>query len=133
MQIVKQILLLIAVVALVGCGATGATGISRKVSLNNANMARLSIGMKKAEVLAIMGLAGRTEAYQSKTGGGGSHHEFLFYRTEVTRVHPIGGEELGTVTDRHWTPVCIIDGKVKGWGRNFYDDTIKIRKEIIRK
>jgi hypothetical protein len=36
------------------------------------------------------------------------------------------------ISDRHWTPVCIIDGKLKGWGRNFYDNTIKIRKEIIR-
>ena len=121
----KQALLMIAVVALVGCGATGATGISRKVSLNNANMARLSIGMKKAEVLAIMGLAGRTEAYQSKTGGGGSHHEFLFYRTE--HVWP------PDASPRQWTPLCIVDGKLEGWGRNFYDDTIRIRKEIIKK
>ncbi len=37
------------------------------------------------------------------------------------------------IQDRHWTPICIVDGKVEGWGQNFYDDTIKIRKEIIRR
>ena len=39
---------------------------------------------------------------------------------------------LVDLQEKHWTPVCIIDGKLKGWGRKFYNDTIKIRKEIIR-
>ena len=125
----NKLLLLVMAVMLVGCGATGATGVSRTVKVNNVNMAKLNVGMTKAQVLATMGSAGRTEAYVTNTGG---VLEFLFYRTEHTRVHVIGGEELGTVTDRHWTPVCIIDGKLKGWGRNFYDTTIKIRKEIIK-
>ena len=49
--------------------------------------------------------------------------EFLFYRTQIDYDF--------NLQDKHWTPICIIDGKLKGWGRNFYDDTIKIRKEII--
>ena len=57
--------------------------------------------------------------------------EFLLYRTELA-----GGElfldSRKLPEDRHWTPICIIDGKLQGWGRNFYDDTIKIRKEIIK-
>ena len=86
-------------------------------------MAKLSVGMTKAQVLETMGQAGKTEGYATKDGG---FMEFLFYRTQVANI---SRENIG---DKHWTPICIIDGKVKGWGRNFYDDTIKIRKEIIR-
>ena len=89
-------------------------------------MANLSIGMTKAEVIGVMGPAGKTEGYQTKSGG---FMEFMFYRSarhnDYLAVDPL--------SDRHWTPVCLIDGKVKGWGRNFYDDTIKIRKEVIQK
>ena len=115
-------------VVMVGCGTTAAT-ISHKVSLNNANMAKLNVGMTKAQVAETMGPAGKTEGYETKSGG---FMEFLFYRTQEASFNAWGDEMTGTVTDRHWTPICIIDGKLKGWGRNFYDDTIKIRKEIIR-
>ena len=128
----KQILLMIAVVALVGC----AVPMKGTVKNNNANMAKLSVRMTKAQVLETMGPAGKTEGYATKSGG---FMEFLFYRTQVadigvdTIIATVPTEIAGSVTDKHWTPVCIIDGKVKGWGRNFYDDTIKIRKEIIKK
>ena len=106
---------MVVAVVLVGC----VVGVTE--SENNANMAKLSVGMAKAQVLEIMGPAGKTEAYETKSGG---TMEFLMYKTEV--------QSPATTTDRHWTPICIIDGKVKDWGRNFYDDTIKIRKEIIK-
>jgi len=117
----KKILLILMAVALVGCGA-----ISGIVRNNNSNMAKLNVGMTKAQVLEIMGPAGKTEGYATKSGG---FMEYLMYRTEVAYGSEFRGPQI---TDRHWTPICIIDGKLKGWGRNFYDDTIKIRKEIIR-
>ena len=133
----KYILLLLAVVA-VGCYSTvdylDNIGKSKEptswelaemwVNKNHANMANLSIGMNEAQVIEVMGLAGKTEGYETESGG---FMKFLFYRSKVgyanRRYDPY---EL-------WTPVCLIDDKLKGWGRNFYDDTIKIRKEIIRK
>ena len=118
-QRMKQLLLLVMAVAMVGC----ASPIFGIVKNNKANMAKLSVGMSKAQVLETMGPADKTEAYETKTGG---TMEFLLYRIEVANLD----EEY---KDRHWTPLCIIDGKLKGWGRNFYDDTIKIRKEIIKK
>jgi hypothetical protein len=116
---------MIVAVALVGCEST--YPIDGIVKNNNANMAKLSVGMTKGQVLETMGPAGKTEGYATKNGG---FMEFLFYRNAAA----YGSVYTGlNITDKHWTPVCIIDGKLKGWGRNYYDDTIKIRKEIIRK
>ena len=110
----QKFLLLLMAVVLVGCG----TPAGYDVHTNNANMAKLSIGMTKEQILDVMGAAARTESYKSKSGG---VMEYLFYRTNIP-LKP----------DSSWTPICIIDGKLEGWGRNFYDDTIKIRKEIIK-
>ena len=104
-------------VSLIGCSAIG--GIVKR---NKSNIQKLSLGIPKAQVLEIMGPADKSEAYRTKSGG---TMEFLFYRIQV--------DYHQDRQDKHWIPVCIIDGKLEGWGRNFYDDTIKIRKEIIRK
>ena len=127
----KSYLLLIAVVAVV-CSScvheeVGLIATNMRVKKNNANMANLSIGMTKAQVIEVMGPAGKTEGYATKSG---EFLEFLFYRSQV--AHGSQFQAL-KITDDHWTPVCLIDGKVKGWGRNFYDDTIKIRKEVIQR
>ena len=119
----KSYLWLIAVVA-VGCSSC-ALRTEMSVAKNNANMANLSIGMTKAQVIEVMGPAGKTEGYATKSGG---FMEFLFYRSAVHH-----GYEDGPIGDKHWTPICLIDGIVQGWGRNFYDDTIKIRKEVIQR
>ena len=123
----KTTLLILMAVVVVSCGVVGSPGIAsleRKIKANNSNMAKLSVGMTKAQVLEIMGPAGRTEAYESKTGGGGSHHEFLMYRSKL--ANPFDAKyDAANATDAHWTPICIVDGKLKGWGRNFYDDTIR--------
>ena len=118
----KSYLLLIAAIT-VGC----ASAMEMRVKKNNANMATLSVGMAKAQVIEVMGPAGKTEGYATKSGG---FMEFLFYRSAVSYYNQY---ETLKITDEHWTPVCLIDGMVKGWGRNFYDDTIKIRKEVIQR
>ena len=110
-------------VMLVGCGAVRHASHTGKAEENKANLAKLSLGMTKSQVLGIMGPAGNTEAYTTKNGGS---MEFLIYRTVATYKRD------RETSSKYWTPICIIDGKVKGWGRNFYDDTIKIRKEIIK-
>ncbi len=140
----KQIVLMMAVVALVGCGTINDSEIRRFVSQNNINLQNLEIGMTKTEVRKVMsqgktpekfpfyakgdmhriqGAPSKTEAYATANGG---MMEFWMYYT-------VPGQESVGPRDINYTPVCFVDGKVTGWGRNFYDDTIKIRKEIIRK
>ena len=117
----KNLILLFVAVVMVGCGSPS---VAKLVKKNNANMAKLSVGMNKSQVVAIMGVPEKSEAYETKEGGS---IEYLFYRSLAS-----GGLIDNGDGDKFWTPVCVIDGLVKGWGRNFYDDTIKIRKEIIR-
>lgn len=119
----KNLILLFVAVVLVGCGVARQSVQKGEVNGNKVNLAKLSLGMTKSQVLEIMGLAGKIEAYQTKTGGS---MEFLIYRTVFTNKND------RDTSDKYWTPICLIDGKVVGWGRNFYDDTIKIRKEIIK-
>ena len=112
----KQLLLMIVAVVMVGC-----VGVSPEQA-TVANLAKLNLGMDKTQVLTIMGSPAKLEAYETKSGG---TMEFLLYQTEWTEIHT-------RRKDSDFTPLCFIDGKLKGWGRNFYDDTIKIRKEIIK-
>jgi hypothetical protein len=58
------------------------------------------------EVISVMGSPGKREAY--------GQTEFLIYRTG-----------LGTTERELYTPIAIVDGKVAGWGRNYYDTAIR--------
>ena len=141
----KLIISLFVAVVLVGCETTTFTDseINRFVGQNNANIFKLQTDMSKDDVIKTMsqgfaegkfpayskdrpnelkGMPRRTESYQGKDG---QSLEFWFYYTQ--RNDPYESK-----SDKHFTPLCFIDGKLKGWGRNFYDDTIKIRKEIIK-
>ncbi len=123
----KKLLLILLCLGLVGCAGTGFDyGVKRQQSMNtakrnNQNMARLSIGMLKEDAIAIMGSPDKTEAYSL----GDKQIEFLLYRTQA-----VDGA-LDDV-DANFTPVAIEKGKVIGWGRNFYDQTIKLKLEIKR-
>ena len=143
----KYLLVLIITASIQGCVTQhemDAKEIRRYTGQVKANLLSLKIDMSKTEVMATMGsqltsdnfpiyakeaphrLSGtpyKSEAYATKNG---SILEYWFFYTELAT------ERTGML-DKHLTPLCFIDGKLKGWGRNFYDDTIKIRKEIIRK
>ena len=51
----KLIVSLFVAVVLVGCGSPS---VAKLVKKNNANMAKLSVGMNKSQVVAIMGVVG---------------------------------------------------------------------------
>lgn len=107
---------MVVAVVLVGCGSSGS------IKSNRTNLLKLEIGMSKAEAISIMGTPFKNESYETKNGG---QMDFYMYRTDLDASE-------SRWTDAELTPLCFIDNKLKGWGRNFYDDTIKIRKEIIR-
>jgi hypothetical protein len=99
-------------VMLMSCqsGSTFPWGIERA----RANLNRLEVGMTKDQVLAIMGKPYSREVFPDEAG---RPVEILIYVTQYT--------ESGAIPDSDKTPVCLRDGKVVGWGRNFYERTQK--------
>jgi len=75
---------------------------------------KVQVGMSRDEVIALMGQPQKREAY-GKT-------EFLIYRTDFA----------GTGEAENFTPIAIADGKVVGWGRNYYDNAVysKVQPDV---
>jgi len=80
--------------------------------VNSLNTLRLQVGMSRDEVITTMGKPQIRESY-GKT-------EFLIYRTDFPA-------SSGTAD---FTPVAVVNGKVTGWGRDFYDETRKKRVQV---
>jgi len=74
----------------------------------------LELGMSKQDVVRLMGRPYSREVF---TGRDGETLDFLFYITQYTSSGPI--------PDSDKTPLCFREGKLVGWGRNFYDRTEK--------
>jgi Protein of unknown function (DUF3192) len=96
--------ILVAVSLLAGC-AEWQSGV------NSLNKLRLQVGMTRDEVIATMGKPQIREAY--------GRTEFLIYRTDF----PVSTGKAD------FTPIGIVNGKVTGWGRDFYDETRRKRVE----
>jgi outer membrane protein assembly factor BamE (lipoprotein component of BamABCDE complex) len=77
---------------------------------NSKAIAKLQVGMKRDEVVALMGQPEKREEY-GKT-------EFLFYRTDHTQIDAVD-----------FTAVAIADGKVVGWGRDIYDAAVQSKAQ----
>ena len=105
-----------AVVAALIMFASGTVGCqefvdgSQSASYTKALM-NVKIGMSRDEVVALMGQPQKRETY-GKT-------EFLIYQTN----------EAG-----NFTPIGIVDGKVVGWGRNYYDNAAysNVKADVVR-
>ncbi len=104
---------------LVGCaGSVYRTQIEAEE--NRGKLLKLNIGMTKDQVLTIMGQPYKTEMYLYD----GKPFEFWLYLTE--------GRVLDDpkLTDSNFTPLAFEDGILKGWGRNYYDSVLRIKKDI---
>lgn len=86
-----------------------------KISRNNKNLMTLKIGMTQEQVLQHMGQPERSEGYQ---------WGFVwFYRTAMT-------SGIYGTADSDFTPIVFDEnGKLIGWGRNFFTEHVK-RYEI---
>lgn len=109
-------------VVLSGCAGSPAadslkmSSTGRLAKRNNSSIMGLQLGESRATAVATLGPPDKREAYQSQTG----EIEFLFYRTKAW-------DGQGAVaSDDQFTPVAFRAGKLVGWGRNFYEQTIKI-------
>lgn len=111
----KLIWLFIIVVLLSGCASSSVMPWGIEKARNN--LMKLELGMSKQEVIDIMGMPYNREAYSTPDG----QLDFLIYLTKYT--------DSGSIPDSDTTPICLLNGKVTGWGRNFYESQ-KHRYEI---
>jgi hypothetical protein len=84
---------------------------------NSSKLVKLEIGYSKDQVLGIMGDPRKPEKYVVDS----SVYDIWFYRT--------GHNADYMETDDEFTPIVFINGKVAGWGRNYYDKTLKVKLE----
>lgn len=96
---------------------------------NRANLNRLELGMTKDDVFKVMGNyikevkdlynnrdvftnPYRTSVFEVKS----EKIEILYYHTDVKDLD-------GAVSDDELTPLVLIDGKLTGWGWDYWNDT----------
>ena len=83
---------------------------------NNTKIMGLQLGVPRDTAIATLGAPEKREAYQTQNG----EIEFLFYRTKAW------DGQGAMASDDQFTPVAFRGGKLVGWGRNYYEQTIKI-------
>lgn len=81
-------------------------------------MLGVQIGQTKSQLLKVMGNPYKTEAYVID----GETVEFWLYITQATDSDGFG--------DNNFTPFCFNDGKLAGYGRNFYNRVIESKQDI---
>ena len=101
----KLVIIITLAVILSGCGE----------AQNRKNLNQLEVGMTKVQVLEIMG-----EPYRREAQG---NNEWLLYPTTFYGL-------LSEPSDFHLTPMLIKDGKLEGWGENYW--TTKEQKFDIK-
>ena len=101
------LLLLLFALIIYGC-VLAAQNQSRET---NDKIMHLDVWMTKSEVLQILGKPYKREVY--------GENEFLIYETNYFAKHE----------KEKYTPIFFKNGKIVGWGRNYYDDAIKSKIE----
>lgn len=91
------------------------------IERTRANLMKLEINMTKEQVVSILGAPYAREVFP---GEDDRPIEILVYLTQYT--------DSGSIPDSDKTPVCLIDDKVIGWGRNFYDRTLHQNIKVER-
>lgn len=110
-------ILLLTMVPAYGCASSSPL----RTAMARSKLQNLEIAMSKDQVVGVMGKPYTREVFLGKDG---SPVEVLFYHTAFT-----GNALFIEPDERHLTPVLLKDGKVIGWGRNFYDNTVRYHVE----
>jgi len=100
----RLFVLLAALALLPGCGIYS----SVRASMRNDDLMKLQVGMSRGDVIRVMGEPQKREMY--------GNEEYLLYKTAN---EDFVGESV------NYTPVAILDGRVVGWGRNYYDNAVR--------
>ena len=91
-----------------------------RMDRNNNALLNLDIGMSSGEVLFVMGSPSLNEAYESLNG---KAVVIFFYYTQRQR-------QDGNETNDEMTPVVLEDGRLVGWGDEFYKNKMEIDVNI---
>lgn len=109
---------MIVLIFLIGCaGSPVRTGW--EAEKNRKSMFHLQVGMSKNDVLNLLGEPRKTEAYSIAD----KNIEFWLYMTE-------GKGSDRKLNDSNFTPLAFENERLIGWGRNFYDQTLKYEHKI---
>src|SRR4030042_4664987 len=106
-----QALVLVLVSSLCGCATP-----QMRMDRNNTNLLSLEMGITKEAVIEIMGKPDLNEAYQSLRG---KSVVIFFYYTQRKW-------QDGNLTKDECTPIVFENGKLIGWGSEFYE----MRKKV---
>ena len=109
----KILFLILAAATLSGC----VSKTRWDISAIQKKMLEVQPGMSKARVIAILGTPNSREVIPDRDG---QPIEFLQYQTRFT-----GDAVLFAPTDTDLTPFMFVNDRLIGWGRNYYDRTIR--------
>ena len=116
-RIFNMLVAMVATFLLTSCASSSPLRTSQARS----RIQQLELGMTKADVINFVGKPYSREVFMGKDG---VPLEYLFYHTQFT-----GNATFIEPDDRHLTPVVLRDGKVYGWGRNFFVEKKQIEIE----
>ena len=124
----KKIGMLVIVIILAGCAASDEYVRTK----NRENLLRLSVGMKKFEVLQIMGTQtfdtiNNPYKVETPRGKEGQLYEVFFYHTDIKNND-------GLITDAELTPIVFFENQLIGWGWAFLSDVVpnyQYQKQIL--
>jgi hypothetical protein len=112
---------LVVAVVLLGCASRGEhLTLAELASANQSRLAKLSVGMNKSDVIALMGnstaktgdgIVSNPWTVEASVGSDGAQYEALYY---VTRKN----QPFTPVRKSLTTGIVLKDGKVVGWGEN---------------
>jgi hypothetical protein len=113
--------MLVVAVVLSGCASRGEhLTLAELASANQSRLAKLSVGMSKGDVIALMGssiaktgdgIVNNPWTVEAYAGRDGAQYEALYY---VTRKN----QPFTPVRKSLTTGIVLKDGKVIGWGEN---------------
>ena len=111
----RKILLVLFAFVITACATP-----QQRMDKNNDGLLSLEMDMSKQDVMKIMGNPDLNEAYKSLHG---KSVVIFFYYTQRKRND-------GNVTKDETTPVVFENGRLVGWGSEFYETKRKVEMDI---